>query len=41
MATVLSSSLSYHRRLFLLLLAFSWTLVGCFMLFQYGREKHF
>ena len=41
MATVLSSRLSYHRRLFLLLLAFSWTLVGCFVLFQYGREKHF
>ena len=37
----LRSRLSYHRRLFLLLLAFSWTLVGCFMLFQYGREKHF
>mgnify|MGYP000441009965 CR=1 FL=1 len=33
--------LSYHRRLFLLLLVFSWTLVGCFILFQYGREKHF
>ena len=41
MATVLRSRLSYHRRLFLLLLAFSWTLVGCFVLFQYGREKHF
>ncbi len=24
-----------------MLLAFSWTLVGCFVLFQYGREKHF
>ena len=35
------SRLSYHRRLFLLLLAFSWTLVACFVLFQYGREKHF
>ena len=30
----LRSRLSYHRRLFLLLLAFSWTLVGCFVLFQ-------
>ncbi len=41
MATALKSRLSYHRRLFLLLLAFSWTLVACFVLFQYGREKHF
>ena len=41
MATALRSKLSYHRRLFLLLLAFSWTLVACFVLFQYGREKHF
>ena len=32
---------SFHRRLFLLLLAFSWVLVGCFIAFQYGREKHF
>ncbi len=41
MGTDLRSSLSYHRRLFLLLLAFSWTLVACFIIFQYGREKHF
>ena len=41
MATVLRNRFSYHRRLFLLLLVFSWTLVGCFILFQYGREKHF
>ena len=41
MATALKSRLSYHRRLFLLLLAFSWALVACFVLFQYGREKHF
>ena len=41
MATALKSRFSYHRRLFLLLLVFSWTLVGCFILFQYGREKHF
>ena len=40
MATALKHKLSYHRRLFLLLLVFSWTLVGCFILFQYGREKH-
>lgn len=41
MATALRSRISYHRRLFLLLLAFSWTLVACFVFFQYGREKHF
>ena len=41
MVTGLKSRLSYHRRLFLLLLLFSWTLVTCFVLFQYGREKHF
>lgn len=41
MATDSRSRLSYHRRLFLLLLAFSWVLVACFVVFQYGREKHF
>lgn len=41
MATALRHRLSYHRRLFLLLIAFSWTLVGCFIAFQYGREKQF
>ena len=41
MATALRSRLSYHRRLFLLLVTFSWTLVACFILFQHGREKHF
>lgn len=41
MVTDLRSKLTYHRRLFLLLLAFSWLLVGCFIAFQYGREKHF
>ena len=41
MATALRSRFSYHQRLFVLLLAFSWTLVACFVLFQYGREKHF
>lgn len=41
MVTASKSRLSYHRRLFLLLIVFSWTLVGCFILFQYGREKHF
>lgn len=41
MATVLRSRFSYHRRLFLLLLAFSWALVACFVTFQYSREKRF
>ena len=41
MATALKHKLSYHRRLFLLLLVFSWTLVGVSSPFQYGREKHF
>ncbi len=31
--------LSYHNRLFLLLLAFSWTMIACFVVFQYYREK--
>ena len=33
--------LSYHQRLFLLLLGFSWFLVACFVAFQYQREKHY
>lgn len=41
MATGSKRRLPYHRRLFLLLLAFSWLLTGCFIAFQYGREKHF
>ena len=39
MATVSKLRLSYHRRLFLLLLGISWVLVGCFVVYQYGREK--
>ncbi len=31
--------LSYHQRLFLLLLAFFWTMIVCFVVFQYYREK--
>ncbi|HJC17170.1 cell wall metabolism sensor histidine kinase WalK [uncultured Alistipes sp.] len=41
MATVSKLRLSYHRRLFLLLLGISWVLVGCFVVYQYGREKYF
>ncbi len=37
MASVLK--ISYHQRLFLLLLAFSWTMIICFAVFQYYREK--
>lgn len=33
--------LSYHVRLFLLLLGLSWTLVACFVAFQYHREKQY
>ncbi len=32
---------SYHRRLFLLLLAFVWAIMLCFLAFQYAREKEF
>ncbi len=31
--------LSYHQRLFFLLLAFSWAMIICFAVFQYYREK--
>lgn len=37
MASVIK--ISYHKRLFLLLLAFSWTMILCFVIFQYYREK--
>lgn len=33
--------LSYHKRLFLILLAFSWTITICFIGFQYLREKQY
>lgn len=31
--------LTYHRRMFLGLVAYSWLLVGCFVLFQYRHDK--
>lgn len=31
--------LSYHKRLFLLLMLYSWTMIACFGVFQYYREK--
>lgn len=33
--------LSYHKRLFLILLAFSWTIILCCIGFQYQREKEY
>ena len=33
--------LSYHRRLFLMLLAFFWSIILCFIYFQYTREKQY
>lgn len=41
MVMVLKRKLSYHKRLFILLLVFSWVLVCCFITFQYMREKQF
>ncbi len=41
MATDSSNRLSYPRRLFLWLLGYSVLLVGCFVAFQYHREKEF
>lgn len=39
MAMVSAIKLSFHKRLFLLLLAFSWSMILCFAIFQYVREK--
>ena len=39
MASVIK--LSYHKRLFLMLLAFSWSIILCFICFQYMREKQY
>ena len=33
--------ISFHKRLFLMLLAFSWAIVFCFIGFQYLREKEY
>ena len=35
------TKLSFHKRLFLQLIAFSWTIVICFIGFQYLREKEY
>ena len=39
MASVIN--LSYHKRLFLMLLTFSWSIILCFVGFQYIREKQY
>ena len=31
------NKLPYHWRLFVLLLAFAWVMVACFVIFQYSR----
>lgn len=41
MAMASWNKLTYHKRLFLWLLAYSFLLVGCFIGFQYHREKQF
>lgn len=41
MATASSNRLTYPQRLFLWLLGYSILLVGCFVVFQYQREKEF
>ena len=33
--------LSYHKRLFLMLLTFYWSIILCFIYFQYTREKQY
>ena len=33
--------LSFHRRLFVMLIAFSWSIIVCFIGFQYMREKQY
>ena len=38
---VSETKISFHKRLFLMLLAFSWAIVLCFMGFQYLREKEY
>ncbi len=38
---VSETKISFHKRLFLMLLAFSWAIVLCFIGFQYLREKEY
>ena len=41
MAMASEIKVSFHKRLFLMLLAFSWAIVLCFIGFQYLREKEY
>ena len=41
MAMASAIKISYHKRLFFMLLAFSWALILCFIGFQYMREKQY
>ena len=41
MAMVSETNKSYHKRLFLQLIAFSWAMVLCFVGYQYIREKEY
>ena len=41
MAMASEIKISFHKRLFLMLLAFSWAIVLCFIGFQYLREKEY
>ena len=41
MAMASETKISFHKRLFLMLLAFSWAMVLCFVGFQYIREKEY
>ena len=41
LAMASETKISFHKRLFLMLLAFSWAIVLCFIGFQYLREKEY
>ena len=41
MAMASETKISFHKRLFLMLLTFSWAIVLCFIGFQYLREKEY
>ena len=41
MAMVSETNKSYHKRLFLQLIAFSWAMLLCFVGYQYIREKEY
>ena len=41
MAMVFAIRLTFHKRLFVMLIAFSWSIILCFIGFQYIREKQY